>query len=854
MKKTRPGGERTAARPLAGFFTGVRLKKILTVLLCLTVGMLAAAAETVPGAYPFGFAWTAAVGGTLAVVSSLAGALIGTVRIPTVGGVYALLLVVMTAARIGTSLWLVSDKLPKPMREWLADHRKRKAESEDRKRTERQETDGVVSALAGIMLREPVRVRAALSAVAALFAGAWSVLVGGFSYIDLFGAVFGMVIAPVGTYLFAAATERKMRTSPFREPGLCLAAAVMALSLHTLSAGWRFDFGVLFGLLAAVAVSLEFGAHRGTVLGLAAGLLTEPALAPAYALAAWAAGGLSSVSRIFAVLAGSAAAVIWAVFAEGVRGLAVVFPPAAAAAVVLLPLVHGGLLKLPPGLFGPTITDGRGRSAAIMSEAAASEMKERIAGLSDGLSAVSTVLGSVASRLSRPGKQEMRSLVETSFETYCSLCRNRARCRGSTVDKAGAAIRAMTAELDKTGAVSAASIPPTLASACWNMGRILDEVNLETARKSALHRDGDRLGITALDLGLAAELLGRLGERQREAAEVDEALSAKMRRLLRAEDFSASTVTVYGSRARTIFVGDVDLGSTRLGGEEIRRLFEGMAGTRLSMPEFSLDGAVLSMKMKTVPKFECHAGTYSCAASSVPMYWSDERSCDADSPGGEAVVELTEEEPTGVCGDQITSFEADGRYYMMLSDGMGSGKEAALTSGMAVGILERLIRSGADLESALRMLNQMIRSTERECSATVDIAEFDLLTGEARFIKSGAAPSFVLRNGSIFRLQSKTVPIGIMRALDAESISFTLEPGDSVVMMSDGVAHSYEDAPWLLDLMTADDTILRGEERAAARKIVGEAARRGSLDDITCGIVRIGERGENEGNEENAAS
>ena len=120
----------------------------------------------------------------------------------------------------------------------------------------------------------------------------------------------------------------------------------------------------------------------------------------------------------------------------------------------------------------------------------------------------------------------------------------------------------------------------------------------------------------------------------------------------------------------------------------------------------------------------------------------------------------------------------------------------------------------------------------------------DLVTGEARFIKSGAAPSFVLRDGSIFRLQSKTVPIGIIRALDAEMIKFDVQPGDTVVMVSDGVARSYDEVPWLLDMMSTDETVLTGDERRAAMAVVSEAAIRGSTDDITVGVVRIAARKE----------
>ena len=176
---------------------------------------------------------------------------------------------------------------------------------------------------------------------------------------------------------------------------------------------------------------------------------------------------------------------------------------------------------------------------------------------------------------------------------------------------------------------------------------------------------------------------------------------------------------------------------------------------------------------------------------------------------------------------------------MILSDGMGSGREAALSAGMAVSLLERLITAGAGTETALKILNRVLRATGRECSATVDVAEIDLYTGEARFVKSGAAPSFVLRDGSIFRLQSKTVPVGILRALDAEMIRFDVRAGDTVVMVSDGAARSYDEDPWLLDLLSSDEGILRGDERSAAAAVVGEAAQRGGRDDITCGIVRV---------------
>jgi len=336
-------------------------------------------------------------------------------------------------------------------------------------------------------------------------------------------------------------------------------------------------------------------------------------------------------------------------------------------------------------------------------------------------------------------------------------------------------------------------------------------------------------------------------------------------------------VTAYGVRHKRIFVSDIDLSGTRLGADDIRRLFERLCGFPLSQPEFEIDGSVISMRIHSVFRYTAEGGRASIASSNLKYYerasqegassdeseimrveevivgneiedkdkktvstaWASETESE-NITEEEIRVEVTDAPPGEPCGDVITSFEADGRYYMLISDGMGSGREAALTSSVAAMFLERMLTSGASMETSLKMLNKLIRAGERECSATIDLAEIDLKTGEAKFIKSGAAPSFVIRDGSIYRLQSKTVPIGIIRALDAEMIKFDVREGDMIVMLSDGVARSFEECPWLLDMLATDREVLEGEVNLAAERIVRSAAERGAVDDITAGVIRIG--------------
>ncbi len=886
-------------------------KRLLAALLCFAVAFLAAGAEAFPGTYPFGIAAVAAVTGVSALLPALAGSLFGSARIPAVGGAHALILTLLAVIRMVTSVWLLSDRLP----DWMKSRERRRkmwrkldaidgvggSRSPDNERPQPRDALRRAMFLAGnadgTMLRETISVRMALAACAALFAGAWSVVRGGFAYYDLFGAVFSLLFTPLFTYILYAASDRTMRASPFREAGIYAVCAVLTHALQTLFVpraahltvgtggilNTPFGFGILFAFAASVVIAEQYGVHRGALAGICCGMMLDLRYLPLFALSAVITSVLGRYSQTFGLLSAGIAAVAWAIYQNGFDGLVAVMPPVTVACAVLIPLYRSGMMRLPANLFGGAVRTQSAESG--MALRAKDEMGKRISKMSDSLGSVSAILYGMSERLSKPGKAEMREICEEAFGMYCRGCAVRSKCHEAHNSKTAPVIAAMTNELARDGVVSAGTVPSPLASHCFNIGRILDEINRNAGEKIARRRENDKLSVTAADLGLAGELMKTAYTEGESVTQIDGELSKKLRRLLTYQDFQAGTVTAYGGRVKQILVRDVDLAATRLGGDDIRKLFEKTAGVRLSVPEFQLDGSVLSMTMHSVVSFTCLAGRAGCAASCGSITAEgDERdeaafcrekygvlredhagtgeNMEAGSPpyvdyeeyemeGGlpeedEIRVDVTDAPPdrygsgdSGVCGDAITSFETGGKFYMLISDGMGSGREAALTSGVCATLLQRLLESGAGLETALKMLNNILRAGERECSATVDIAEIDLITGEAKFVKSGAAPSFVLRGGSIFRLQSKTVPIGILRALDAEMIRFDVQPGDRVVMVSDGAARSYEEVPWLLDMMTTDEVILRGSPKEAAAKIVREAARRGSADDITAGVICV---------------
>jgi stage II sporulation protein E len=183
------------------------------------------------------------------------------------------------------------------------------------------------------------------------------------------------------------------------------------------------------------------------------------------------------------------------------------------------------------------------------------------------------------------------------------------------------------------------------------------------------------------------------------------------------------------------------------------------------------------------------------------------------------------------------------RYLLALSDGMGVGRGAAIESKQCVKLLQEILEAGFSTEVAINTVNSalLLRSPD-ESFATVDMALLDLTTGRAEFVKVGAAPSFIKRGAEVTVIKMPSVPVGIINKLEVEPEFRVLQPGDVIVMLTDGVWDlSKGDADkerWLLDHLTregaSDPEEIAESLLARAREISADAA-----DDMTVLVARI---------------
>lgn len=140
-------------------------------------------------------------------------------------------------------------------------------------------------------------------------------------------------------------------------------------------------------------------------------------------------------------------------------------------------------------------------------------------------------------------------------------------------------------------------------------------------------------------------------------------------------------------------------------------------------------------------------------------------------------------------GDSFLTRTMDGgRYVAAISDGMGSGIEANRESEMVVELLDKFLEAGFRRETAIRMMNSaMVLQGENNEFSTLDLAAIDLYTGELSLTKVGAAAAFIKHGSEVECIPSGTLPAGAVCEIMPEETKRTLEAGDFLVMVTDGV-------------------------------------------------------------------
>jgi sigma-B regulation protein RsbU (phosphoserine phosphatase) len=203
-----------------------------------------------------------------------------------------------------------------------------------------------------------------------------------------------------------------------------------------------------------------------------------------------------------------------------------------------------------------------------------------------------------------------------------------------------------------------------------------------------------------------------------------------------------------------------------------------------------------------------------------------------------------------VAGDYDDAFRrtSDGPLLLAVADVSGKSVPAAMLMAIFQASLRALAGSPGPLSELVSNLNRLVcaNNLNGRCFTTAFLAELDPATGELTFLSAGHNPPILLReDGSIERLQSESIPLGIEFTEKFPTNTTVLQSNDMLLIYTDGVPEARSSTGQQLGegrLRSAWQH--RVQERAAETlsaimkkldEFVGPASQH---DDITCMVVR----------------
>lgn len=620
-----------------------------------------------------------------------------------------------------------------------------------------------------------------------------------------------------GTYFFREALTNALRTTETAELKHSVAVMIMAAC-----ALMSFSKAVLFGTVSAGHVAamvmvmtsamkggMLTGAAVGTVLGLAMDLTYSgaPFYTMSYAFSGLLSGVFGKHGRVLFVLSFILSCALSVVCAWDARlYMSVLFEMLCACAVfMLLPtpwLTHIGLML-------QYVERGTGESG----------LRRFVAGRVKNLSeAYAALFETVRKNVEEPYNDEnIARVFDRAADEVCVRCKHKNRCWNTEYMDTLSAMNDATQAMTEHGTLTVNDLPGYFRERCEGLPAFVAAVNgqlraMSYRRQLRVHLKESR-SVAWEQYNDIAEVLRRVAEELGSINGSDPLAERRLVRYLKSMDIDAEAAVYRDGSGRVRAIIESGRLSPLTKHEDYLEKLSSVVGVRLCLP-----------------------GENAGAASRLTLLEAEPL---AVSVGIAALKKRGEK----VSGDKGTYFKTDsGVLCVILSDGMGTGDEAARDSAEVVGILEKFLRSGVDPAVAMKILNSvmLLKSQDSWGYATVDLMCVDLFTGDACFYKYGAAPSYVCSPKGVRRIKGETLAAGLGGGVGAapDIVRMRLRPGCTAVIASDGVIVDADDE-WIKALLS------RGfdDMKALARSTLKEAEKLyGANDDMTVVTVRVEER------------
>ncbi|MGA8942311.1 MAG: stage II sporulation protein E, partial [Thermoactinomyces sp.] len=365
-------------------------------------------------------------------------------------------------------------------------------------------------------------------------------------------------------------------------------------------------------------------------------------------------------------------------------------------------------------------------------------------------------------------EDQAQFFISEIMEQACTGCGKFAQCWEQKVVKTYQGMMNLMAMVEENGTQRPIAIPESWQGHCVRSEKVLASIQRQYARyeqniywKEKMH---ESRRLVSDQLAGMAEVMSRLAKEIRHESQVLTAHEEQIHEALEELGLSIQRVEIINLEEGKVEIEVIM--PTEGGLDECKKLVAPLLTEILGEPiavyrkvvRDGSPGAVITLG--SAQRFEIKTGA-SCAAK-----------------GGGVIS-----------GDSYCYMNlGTGKYAVALSDGMGNGQRAKEESSAALKLLRRLLQAGMNEEKAVDTVNSILslRSAD-EMFATIDLAIIDLNTAAGRFMKIGSTPGFIKRGKKVMTLSAATPPIGILNHIEFEPIEMQLQPGDMIILMTDGV-------------------------------------------------------------------
>lgn len=167
-------------------------------------------------------------------------------------------------------------------------------------------------------------------------------------------------------------------------------------------------------------------------------------------------------------------------------------------------------------------------------------------------------------------------------------------------------------------------------------------------------------------------------------------------------------------------------------------------------------------------------------------------------------------------GDFYDAVLADGNLYLVLADICGKGVSAAILASILQGMIYSQLVAHVPLAEIASAVNRFLCVKKLgEKYATCNVLKVTP-AGDCEFLNCGHVPAVRVTGGKILRPTEGNLPLGLIPTAEFETYSFKLNPGDRIVLVSDGVNEAQNREGEFFGDERLESTVLEGQDLFAA--------------------------------------